>query len=200
LSTALRWAFLTDAQLDTLLPGRDQGVLFVSTTDGRVVAAMRWDKSAGRVVSLDVIVPPEPVEGDLEPFSSVWWGGISNAANFPKKTENNEQYIGSAPMPHDAQEIVRSVDFKRELFLDGPGWLLSGAPSLKSLVVDLLDPRGQDQAGDPFPATVTVDGTALTAGQDFGTTTVVSYSDIRQGTLSQVALRLLWIPAHVLAS
>ncbi len=200
LTTVVRWAFVSDQQLDALLPNQNQGVILLSAGAGRVVATARWDKTPGTVISLDVISPPEMPQGDLPDFTAIWWDGISYMADFPKKTENNEQSPLVPPMPHDAQEIVRTCDFKRELFLDGPGWLLSGAPALKSLIVDLLDNRGQDQQGATFPATVTVDGNPLTAGEGYGTRTNVSYSDIQQGTMSGIAVRVLWIPAHILAS
>jgi hypothetical protein len=95
----------------------------------------------------------------------------------------------------DAQSVVQLASFKREVFLDGPGWLVSPTRTRKSLALAMLDDRGSDQEGDTFNADLTLDGDPLQPGDDFLTYTSVAYSDLAQATLSDICLRTILVPA-----
>ncbi len=194
LSVVCRWAFISAEDLRRLI-GESQGVLGLQTEDVRLFALLRWDVGAERVIAVEFLEQPVLPE-TLPEFSSVWWEVWSYQAGFPQKTHNNEQRLSPPPEPVVAQDVVQTVDFRRELFLDGPGWLLDGAPSLYSLVLDLLEESVQED----FAVQVWLDGRALERGRDFGAATVRACVDISTGELSPICLRFVWIPAAVIAA
>jgi hypothetical protein len=194
LSVVCRWAFVPAEQLRYRV-GESQGVLGIQTEDLRLFALVRWDAGAGRVIAAELLEQPVLPE-TLPEFSSVWWEVWSYQAGFPQKTHNNEQRPSQPPEPAVAQDVVRTVDFRRELFLDGPGWLLDGAPSLYSLVVDLLE----ESVEEDFVVRAWLGGSELERGRDFGAATVRACADISTGELSPICLRFVWIPAAVVAA
>lgn len=194
LSVVCRWAFVSAEQLRHLM-GEFQGVLEVQTEDVRLLALLRWDAGAERVIAVELLEQPVLPEA-LPEFSSVWWEVWSYQAGFPQKTHNNEQRPTQPPEPAVAQDVVQTVDFRRELFLDGPGWLLDGAPPLYSLVLDLLE----ESAEEDFAVRVWLNGGALERGRDFGAATVRACADIATGEPSPICLRFVWIPAAVIAA
>jgi|YNPMSStandDraft_1061717.scaffolds.fasta_scaffold27133_2 hypothetical protein len=194
LSVVCRWAFVPAEQLRYRV-GESQGVLGIQTEDLRLFALVRWDAGAERVIAAELLEQPVLPE-TLPEFSSVWWEVWSYQAGFPQKTHNNEQRPSQPPEPAVAQDVVRTVDFRRELFLDGPGWLLDGAPSLYSLVVDLLE----ESVEEDFVVRAWLGGRELERGRDFGAATVRACADISTGELSPICLRFVWIPAAVVAA
>lgn len=194
ISVVCRWVFIPRAVIDTLLRGTIQGVLSLQTLDMRIVFLMRYDRDLQDIISSVAINAPQIVTDHLPPFDQIWWEVHSLMAGFPQKSENNEQ----KPQPLDppitiAQDIIPTCDFRRELFLDGPGWLLSGATALHSIVLDMLDQR--DHLIENL--TILLDGQPLMEGRDFSIATIDAFSNLQHNDPADICLRMITIPSRV---